>query len=45
MAQEEAEVLGIGKQLDCLIITHSGKSVEKLIGIVCMEDIAKYLIN
>ena len=32
-------------QLDCLIITHNGKSSEKLIGIVCIEDIATYLMD
>lgn len=31
--------------LDCLIITHSGKATEKLMGIVCIEDIAPYLID
>jgi hypothetical protein len=32
-------------KLDCLIITHSGKSGEKLMGIVCIEDIAEYLLS
>ncbi|MCH6236667.1 HPP family protein [Cognataquiflexum rubidum] len=32
-------------KLDCLIITHSGKSTEKLMGIVCIEDIAEYLMD
>lgn len=32
-------------QLDCLLITHSGKATEKLMGIVCIEDIAPYLID
>src|SRR5690606_30574358 len=27
-------------QLDCMIITHSGKTGEKIMGIVCIEDIA-----
>ncbi|MBY5950543.1 CBS domain-containing protein [Algoriphagus marincola] len=32
-------------QLDCLIITQNGKPSEKLMGIVCIEDIAPYLMN
>jgi len=32
-------------KLDCMIITHSGKPSEKLMGIVCIEDIAKYLMD
>lgn len=32
-------------KLDCLIITHSGKITEKLMGIVCIEDIAEYLMD
>jgi predicted transcriptional regulator len=32
-------------KLDCMIITHSGKLGEKLMGIVCIEDIAAYLFN
>lgn len=32
-------------QIDCLIITHSGKATEKLLGIVCIEDIAPYLMD
>lgn len=32
-------------QLDCLIITQNGKPTEKLIGIVCIEDIAPYLMD
>jgi len=32
-------------KLDCLIITHSGKPTEKLMGIVCIEDIAEYLMD
>lgn len=32
-------------KLDCMIITHSGKPTEKLMGIVCIEDIAEYLMD
>jgi predicted transcriptional regulator len=32
-------------KLDCMMITHSGKVGEKLIGIVCIEDIAEYLMD
>lgn len=32
-------------QLDCLIITQNGKPSEKLMGIVCIEDIAPYLMD
>lgn len=32
-------------QLDCLIITQNGKASEKLMGIVCIEDIAPYLMD
>jgi len=32
-------------KLDCLIITHSAKPTERLMGIVCIEDIAEYLID
>jgi predicted transcriptional regulator len=32
-------------KLDCMIITHSGKLGEKLMGIVCIEDIAAYLMD
>jgi predicted transcriptional regulator len=32
-------------KLDCLIITESGKPTEKLMGIVCIEDIAEYLMD
>lgn len=32
-------------KLDCLIVTHSGKPTEKLMGIVCIEDIAEYLMD
>lgn len=32
-------------QLDCLIITQNGKFSEKLMGIVCIEDIAEYLMD
>ncbi|RPA66885.1 CBS domain-containing protein [Cyclobacteriaceae bacterium YHN15] len=32
-------------KLDCLIITHNGKPTEKLMGIVCIEDIAEYLMD
>ncbi|MDR7128085.1 putative transcriptional regulator [Algoriphagus sp. 4150] len=32
-------------QLDCMIITHSGKVGEKLMGLVCIGDIAEYLID
>lgn len=32
-------------KLDCLIITHSGKPTEKQMGIVCIEDIAEYLMD
>jgi len=32
-------------KLDCMMITHSGKVGEKLIGIVCIEDIAAYLMD
>ncbi|SDD34115.1 Predicted transcriptional regulator with C-terminal CBS domains [Algoriphagus faecimaris] len=32
-------------QLDCLIITQNGKASEKLMGIVCIEDIAEYLMD
>lgn len=32
-------------KLDCLIITHNGKASEKLLGIVCIEDIAPYLMD
>lgn len=32
-------------QLDCLIITQNGKASERLMGIVCIEDIAPYLMD
>ncbi len=32
-------------KLDCLIITENGKPTEKLMGIVCIEDIAEYLMD
>lgn len=32
-------------KLDCLVITYSGKPTEKLMGIVCIEDIAEYLMD
>jgi hypothetical protein len=32
-------------QLDCMIITQNGKASEKLMRIVCIEDIAPYLMN
>jgi predicted transcriptional regulator len=32
-------------QLDCMIITENGKPSEKLMGIVCIEDIAEYLME
>lgn len=32
-------------KLDCLIISQHGKPSEKLMGIVCIEDIAEYLID
>lgn len=32
-------------KLDCLIITEHGKPTEKLMGIVCIEDIAPYLMD
>ncbi|SFB59769.1 CBS domain-containing protein [Algoriphagus aquimarinus] len=32
-------------QLDCMIITHSGKAGEKIIGLVCIEEIAGYLMD
>lgn len=32
-------------KLDCLIITENGKPTEKLMGIVCIDDIAEYLID
>lgn len=31
-------------QVDCLIITENGKSTEKMLGIVCIEDMAKFLV-
>ena len=32
-------------QLDCMIFTEKGKPSEKLMGIVCIEDIAEYLME
>lgn len=32
-------------QVDCLIITHSGKATEKLMAVVCIEDIALFLMD
>jgi predicted transcriptional regulator len=32
-------------KLDCMMITHSGKPAEKLMGIVCIEDIAEFLMD
>ncbi|MGE0929551.1 CBS domain-containing protein [Peijinzhouia sedimentorum] len=32
-------------QLDCMIITHSGKIGEKIMGIVCIEEIAEFLMD
>lgn len=33
-----------GAHLDCLIITHKGLSTESMLGLVCIEDIAEYLV-
>jgi predicted transcriptional regulator len=32
-------------KLDCMIITHSGKLGEKIMGLVCIEEIAEYLLD